>query len=123
MTILLMVVLNNNDCTPIEKDLARTISFFAFNNQGDFQEKYAQNVIEGFLTKQKLEDFMIIRLAEYIKLAIITSYLWRASYLADELQGNKNHNQLDLLNPAIHILQLKSFEKWSAENDFADLCK
>ena len=80
----------NGDSTPIEKDLGRTISFFAFDkDSGEFYADYAHKVIEGFLQKlnRPLNFEEVQRLEEYIQLGLVTSYLWRSSYFAEQLQG------------------------------------
>jgi hypothetical protein len=111
----------NHDPTPAEKDLGRSISFLSFDpNTGEFLPKNAEQLIAGFLEYQpkRLTDKQIERLKGYIMLGVLTSYPVRASYLADELKGERTQIELTRLNPSIHLNQLKEFDTWLEKNDF-----
>ena len=57
--------LENGDKTPLEKDLGRTLSFFAFDPQsGDFYAENAKATIKGYLERlpKKMSDSEINRL-------------------------------------------------------------
>lgn len=114
----------NGDRTPLEKDLGRTLSFFSFDAKtGEFYPDNAKATIQGYLQRlpRKLNADEINRLRDYLQLGVVTSYLWRSSYFADELHGKKNDIQLARLDPSIHVLQLKAFDQWSATNDLHEL--
>jgi hypothetical protein len=114
----------NGDHTPLEKDLGRTLSFFSFDaNTGEFYPDNARATIQGYLQRlpRKLTKDEIDRLKDYLQLGVITSYLWRSSYFADELCGKENNIQLARLDPGIHVLQLKAFDEWLATNDLHKL--
>lgn len=114
----------NGDHTPLEKDLGRTLSFFSFDaNTGEFYPDNAKATIQGYLQRlpRKLTKHEIDRLKDYLQLGVVTSYLWRSSYFADELCGKENNIQLTRLDPSIHVLQLKAFDEWLATNDLHKL--
>ena len=111
----------NGDQTPLEKDLRRTISFFAFDPlSGEFYADNAKATIKGYLERlaEKMSEPEIIRLQNYILLGIITSYLWRSSYIAEELQGLPTEIQLARIDPGIHVTQISEFESWLTSNSF-----
>lgn len=70
---------------------------------------------------RKLTADEIVRLKDYLQLGVITSYLWRSSYFADELRGKEDNIQLARLDPSIHVLQLEAFDQWLAKNDLHEL--
>ncbi len=110
----------NGDHTPLEKDLGRTLSFFAFDaTTGEFYPSNAKATIQGFLQRlpRKLNTDEIERLKDYLQLGVVTSYLWRSSYFAEELCGKASSIQLARLDPGIHVLQLEAFDHWLATND------
>ena len=114
----------NGDQTPLEKDLGRTLSFFAFDPEsGDFYADNAKATIKGYLERlpEKMSDAEIHRLQDYIQLGIVTSYLWRSSYLADELQGKSTDIHLARPDPGVHVTQIRLFDNWLSSNQFADI--
>ena len=114
----------NGDQTPLEKDLGRTLSFFAFDPEsGDFYADNAKATIKGYLERlpEKMSDAEIHRLQDYIQLGIVTSYLWRSSYLADELQGRSTDIHLARPDPGVHVTQIRLFDNWLSSNQFADI--
>ncbi|MBA2484338.1 MAG: hypothetical protein H0V39_07950 [Nitrosomonas sp.] len=114
----------NGDHTPLEKDLGRTLSFFSFDAKtGAFYPDNAKATIQGYLLRlpRKLTADEIVRLKDYLQLGVITSYLWRSSYFADELRGKEDNIQLARLDPSIHVLQLEAFDQWLAKNDLHEL--
>lgn len=116
--------MKNGDHTPLEKDLGRTLSFFSFDaSTGEFYPDNAKATIQGYLQRlpRKLTTDEINRLEDYLQLGVVTSYLWRSSYFADELCGKENNFQLARLDPSIHVLQLKAFDEWLAINDLHQL--
>ncbi|SFP90560.1 hypothetical protein SAMN05216419_103110 [Nitrosomonas cryotolerans] len=111
----------NGDHTPLEKDLGRTLSFFAFDAiTGEFSPTNAQATVKGFLQRlpRKLNVDEIDRLKHYVQLGLVTSYLWRASYFADELHGQPGRIQLARINPNVHVFQLEAFEHWLTSNNW-----
>jgi len=48
----------------------------------------------------------------------VTSYLWRSSYLAEELQGQSTGIQLARIDPGIHLSQIREFDSWLNSNSF-----
>lgn len=112
--------IRNGDHTPLEKDLGRTLSFFAFDaTTGEFYPDNAKATIQGFLQRlpRKLNTDEIERLKDYLQLGVVTSYLWRSSYFAEELCGETSSIQLARLDPSIHVLQLEAFDHWLTTND------
>jgi len=112
----------NGDQTPLEKDLGRTLSFFAFDPlSGEFYAENAKATIKGYLERlaEKMSEAEIFRLQSYIRLGIVTSYLWRSSYLAEELQGQATEIQLSRIDPGIHVTQIREFDSWLNSNSFA----
>ena len=111
----------NGDQTPLEKDLGRTLSFFAFDPlSGEFYADNAKATIKGYLERlaEKMSEAEILRLQNYIRLGIVTSYLWRSSYLAEELQGQSTGIQLARIDPGIHLSQIREFDSWLNSNSF-----
>jgi hypothetical protein len=111
----------NGDQTPLEKDLGRTLSFFAFDPlSGEFYADNAKATIKGYLERlaEKMSEAEIYRLQNYIRLGIVTSYLWRSSYLAEELQGQPTDIQLARIDPGIHVTQISEFDSWLTSNSF-----
>jgi len=116
--------LENGDRTPLEKDLGRTLSFFAFDTKsGKFFAENAKATIKGYLERlpRKLKEAEINRLEYYIQLGIVTSYFWRCSYLAEELQGRCSGIELARPDPVVHVMQIKSFINWLKNNSFAEM--
>ena len=114
----------NGDQTPLEKDLGRTLSFFAFDPlSGEFYADNAKATIKGYLERlaEKMSDAEILRLQNYIRLGIVTSYLWRSSYLAEELQGQSTGIQLARIDPGIHLSQIREFDSWLNSNSFSEM--
>ena len=112
----------NGDQTPLEKDLGRTLSFFAFDPlSGEFYADNAKATIKGYLERlaEKMSEAEIFRLQNYIRLGIVTSYLWRSSYLAEELQGQPTDIQLARIDPGIHVTQISEFDSWLTSNSFS----
>ena len=112
----------NGDQTPLEKDLGRTLSFFAFDPiSGEFYSDNAKATIKGYLERlaEKMSEAEILRLQNYIRLGIVTSYLWRSSYLAEELQGQRTKIQLARIDPSIHVTQISKLDSWLASNSFS----
>ena len=68
-----------------------------------------------------MSEVEILRLQNYIRLGIVTSYLWRSSYLAEELQGKSTGIQLARIDPGIHITQIRKFDSWLKSNSFATM--
>ena len=114
----------NGDQTPLEKDLGRTLSFFAFDPlSGEFYADNAKATIKGYLERlaEKMSEAEILRLQNYIRLGIVTSYLWRSSYLAEELQGQSTGIQLARIDPGIHLSQIREFDTWLNSNSFIEM--
>ena len=114
----------NGDQTPLEKDLGRTLSFFAFDPlSGEFYADNAKATIKGYLERlaEKMSEAEILRLQNYIRLGIVTSYLWRSSYLAEELQGKSTGIQLARIDPGIHLSQIREFDTWLNSNSFIEM--
>ena len=114
----------NGDQTPLEKDLGRTLSFFAFDPlSGEFYPDNAKATIKGYLKRlpEKTNEAEINRLQEYIQLGIVTSYLWRSSYLAEELQGHPTEIKLARPDPGVHVKQIRSFDSWLNANSFYEM--
>ena len=114
----------NGDQTPLEKDLGRTLSFFAFDPlSGEFYADNAKATIKGYLERlaEKMSEAEILRLQNYIRLGIVTSYLWRSSYLAEELQGQSTGIQLARIDPGIHLSQIREFDTWLNSNSFSEM--
>ena len=114
----------NGDQTPLEKDLGRTLSFFAFDPlSGEFYADNAKATIKGYLERlaEKMSEAEILRLQNYIRLGIVTSYLWRSSYLAEELQGQSTGIQLARIDPGIHLSQIREFDSWLNSNSFSEM--
>ena len=114
----------NGDQTPLEKDLGRTLSFFAFDPlSGEFYADNAKATIKGYLERlaEKMSEAKILRLQNYIRLGIVTSYLWRSSYLAEELQGKSTGIQLARIDPGIHLSQIREFDTWLNSNSFSEM--
>jgi len=114
----------NGDQTPLEKDLGRTLSFFAFDPlSGEFYADNAKATIKGYLERlaEKMSEAEILRLQNYIRLGIVTSYLWRSSYLAEELQGKSTGIQLARIDPGIHLSQIREFDTWLNSNSFSEM--
>jgi len=112
----------NGDQTPLEKDLGRTLSFFAFDPlSGEFYANNAKATIKGYLERlaEKMSEAEILRLQNYIRFGIVTSYLWRSSYLAEELQGQPTEIQLARIDPGVHVTQINEFDSWLNSNSFA----
>ena len=112
---------DNGDKTPLEKDLGRTLSFFAFDQlTGEFYAENAKATIKGYLERlaEKMSEAEIFRLQNYVRLGIVTSYLWRSSYLAEELQGRHTQIQLARIDPGIHVTQIREFDSWLDSNSF-----
>jgi hypothetical protein len=66
-----------------------------------------------------MSEAEILRLQNYIRLGIVTSYLWRSSYLAEELQGQPTEIQLARIDPGVHVTQINEFDSWLNSNSFA----
>jgi len=114
----------NGDQTLLEKDLGRTLSFFAFDPEsGEFYADNAKATIKGYLERltEKMNEAEIHRLQDYIQLGIVTSYFWRSSYLAEELQGKPTEILLARPDPGVHVTQIRSFNTWLKTNPFADM--
>ena len=114
----------NGDQTPLEKDLGRTLSFFAFDPvSGEFYPDNAKATIKGYLERlaEKMGEAEIHRLQDYIQLGIVTSYLWRSSYLAEELLGHPTEIQLARPDPGVHVRQIRSLDDWLKTNPFAEI--
>jgi hypothetical protein len=102
--------------------LGRTLSFFAFDPlSGEFYGDNAKATIKGYLERlaEKMSEAEIFRLQNYIRLGIVTSYLWRSSYLAEELQGQPTDIQLARIDPGIHVTQISEFDSWLTSNSFS----
>ncbi len=98
------------------------MSFFAFDPlSGEFYAENAKATIKGYLERlaEKMSEAEIFRLQKYIRLGIVTSYLWRSSYLAEELQGQATEIQLSRIDPGIHVTQIREFDSWLNSNSFA----
>ena len=114
----------NGDQTPLEKDLGRTLSFFAFDPvSGEFYPDNAKATIKGYLERlpEKMNVAEIKRLQDYIQLGVVTSYLWRSSYLSEELLGHPTEIQLARPDPGVHVRQIRSLDDWLKTNPFAEI--
>ena len=65
-----------------------------------------------------MSEAEIFRLQNYVRLGIVTSYLWRSSYLAEELQGRHTQIKLARIDPGIHVTQIREFDSWLNSNSF-----
>ena len=116
--------LENGDKTPLEKDLGRTLSFFAFDPEsGEFFADNAKATIKGYLERlpEKMNEAEIHRLQDYVQLGIVTSYLWRSSYFAEELMGKPSEIELTRPDPVVHVKQIQSFSNWLKKHPFAEI--